>query len=277
CERRTPDQPDPEPGRPGGLGRPRVVSGREQDPVPRQPSGGRSGPDRTCDHRPERLGTQIHLERQRRAPPARLGVGPLGDDFRRLEWSYGYRLKRRDEMPEYRIGTREEWQTARNEFARLEAGHAERNEEIKRKRRELPWVAVEKEYVFETEEGRNTLAELFDGRSQLLAYNIMYGPDYSTGACPGCTSLADGFDGGLIHLNKRDVTFICLSRAPIDELVAYKQRMGWQFPYVSTSRTDFPFDLQLALTKEQAREIPEVREMIDDPPDWLQFWSTQIG
>src|SRR5205085_5899410 len=180
-------------------------------------------------------------------------------------------------MPEHRIGTREEWQAARDELAKLEAAQAERNEEIKRKRRELPWVPVEKEYVFETEEGRKTLAELFDGRSQLLAYNIMYGPDYSTGACPGCTSLADGFDGGLIHLNKRDVTFICLSRAPIDELVAYKQRMGWQFPYVSTYGTDFPFDFGLALTEAQAEQIPEVKAMVEDPPEWLRFWSTQVG
>src|SRR5437899_4533535 len=101
-------------------------------------------------------------------------------------------------MPEHKIGTREEWQAARDELAKLEAEQAERNEEIKQKRRELPWVAVEKEYEFETEEGTKTLAELFDGRSQLLAYNIMYGPDYTVGACPGCTSLADGFDGTLV-------------------------------------------------------------------------------
>ena len=116
--------------------------------------------------------------------------------------------------------------------ARGRAGGAER--EIKRKRLELPWVPVETEYEFDTEDGKKTLAELFDGRSQLLAYNIMYGPDYEVGACPGCTSLADGFDGQLIHMNKRDVTFLCFSRAPIDRLAAYKKRMGWQFPYVST-------------------------------------------
>src|SRR3954453_7055819 len=161
-------------------------------------------------------------------------------------------------MTEHTIGTREEWQAARDELAKLEAEHAERNEEIKRKRRELPWVPVEKEYEFDTEDGKKTLAELFEGRSLLLAYNIMYGPEYELGACPGCTSLADGFDGGLIHLNHRDVTFICFSRAPIDRLVAYKQRMGWQFPYVSTNRTDFAFDFGLALAEEQAQEIPEV-------------------
>ena len=179
-------------------------------------------------------------------------------------------------MPEHTIGTREEWQTARSDLAKLEREQAERSEEIKRRRRELPWVPVEKDYEFDTESGRKTLAELFDGRSQLLAYNIMYGPDYKAGACPGCTGLGDNFDGTLIHLNHRDVTFICFSRAPIDRLAAYKARMGWQFPWVSTYGSDFPFDFGLALTKEQAGEIPEVQQMVDSPPDWLQFWSTQV-
>src|SRR5205823_7378017 len=112
------------------------------------------------------------------------------------------------------------------------------------------------------------LAELFDGRSQLLAYNIMFGPDYERGACPGCTNLGDELDGTLVHLNHRDVTLICFSRAPIDRLVAYKKRMGWQFPYVSTYDTDFPFDFGLALTPEQAREIPQIAEMLESPPEF---------
>jgi len=178
---------------------------------------------------------------------------------------------------EHKVGTREEWQAAREELAKLENEHAERNEEIKKKRLGLPWVPVQKEYEFDTEDGKRTLAELFDGRSQLLAYNIMFGPDYEVGACPGCTNLADGLDGGLVHLNHRDVTLICFSRAPIDRLIAYKERMGWKFPYVSTYETDFPWDFGLALTEEQAAEIPEVKEMIDNPPDWLQEWSTQVG
>src|SRR6266516_1939779 len=107
-------------------------------------------------------------------------------------------------MPEHKIATREDWQAARDELAKLEA-----------------------------EQGQKTLADLFDGRSQLLAYNIMFGPDYQNSACPGCTSLGDGLDGGLVHLNHRDVTLICFSRAPIERLTAYKRRMGWQFPYVS--------------------------------------------
>jgi predicted dithiol-disulfide oxidoreductase (DUF899 family) len=180
-------------------------------------------------------------------------------------------------MSESRIGTREEWQSARDELAALEAEQAQRNEEIKRKRLELPWVPVEKEYVFETEDGRKSLADLFEGRSQLLAYNVMFGPDYSLGACPGCTSLADGLDGALVHLQHRDVTLICFSRAPIDRLVAYKQRMGWQFPYVSTHEMEFPFDFGLALTEEQAEAIPEVKEMVENPPEWLEEWAVQVG
>jgi predicted dithiol-disulfide oxidoreductase (DUF899 family) len=180
-------------------------------------------------------------------------------------------------MPDYKIGTREEWQAARNELAKLEAEHAELGQRLTEQRRQLPWVPVEKEYQFDTENGKKTLAELFEDRSQLLAYNIMFGPDYEVGACPGCTSLADGLDGGTVHLNHRDVTVICFSRAPIERLVAYKQRMGWQFPYVSTYETDFPFDFGLAMTEEQAQQIPEVKAMIDSPPGWLVEWSHQIG
>ena len=118
-------------------------------------------------------------------------------------------------MSEHKIGTREEWQTARDEVAKLEAEQAERNEEIKKKRLDLPWVPVEKEYEFDTEEGKKTLAELFDGRSQLLAYNIMFGPDYTLGACPGCTSLGDELDGTLVHLNHADVTLMEYRRGRI--------------------------------------------------------------
>ncbi len=180
-------------------------------------------------------------------------------------------------MPEHRIGTRKEWQAARDDLAKLEAEQAKRNEEIKRKRLELPWVRIEKEYELATEDGVKTLAELFDGRSQLLAYNIMFGPDYTLGACPGCTSLADGLDGTLVHLNHRDVTLICFSRAPIERLTAYKRRMGWSFPYVSTYKSDFALDFNLVMTEEQAQRTPEVKEMIDHPPGWLEDWSRQVG
>jgi predicted dithiol-disulfide oxidoreductase (DUF899 family) len=180
-------------------------------------------------------------------------------------------------MPEHKTGTRDEWQAARDELAKLEAEQAERNEEIKKKRLDLPWVPVEKEYEFDTDDGKKSLADLFDGRSQLLAYNIMFGPDYKNGACPGCTNLGDGLDGSVIHLNHRDVTLICFSRAPIERLTAYKKRMGWEFPYVSTYNTDFPFDFGLALSEEQAKEVPEIQEQIEDPPEFLKVWSQQVG
>src|SRR4051795_8956582 len=180
-------------------------------------------------------------------------------------------------MPEQKIGTREDWQAARDELAKLEAEHAQLGEKVTAQRRQLPWVPVEKEYRFDTEDGEKTLAELFDGASQLLAYNIMFGPDYTNGACPGCSNLGDELSATRVHLNHRDVTLICFARAPIDRLTAYKQRMGWEFPYVSTYGTDFPWDFGLALTPEQAEQIPEVQEMVADPPDWLQEWSEQVG
>jgi predicted dithiol-disulfide oxidoreductase (DUF899 family) len=181
-------------------------------------------------------------------------------------------------MPEHKTGTREEWDAARAELAKLEAEHAERAAAINEKRRELPWVPVEKDYEFTTAEGETkSLEELFDGRSQLLAYNIMYGPDYTKGACPGCTSLGDEFDGSLIHLNKRDVTFVCFSRAPAERLGAYKKRMGWRFPYISTYETEFPFDFGLALREDETDKVPEVQAMIDDPPEFLVEWSGQVG
>jgi predicted dithiol-disulfide oxidoreductase (DUF899 family) len=180
-------------------------------------------------------------------------------------------------MPEHTTGTREEWQEARDELAKLEAEQAEVGRRVVEQRRRLPWVRIEKEYEFDTEGGKKTLTELFDGRSQLLAYNIMFGPDYEVGACPGCSNLGDELDATRVHLIHRDVTLICFSRAPIDRLIAYKERMGWQFPYVSTNGTEFPFDFGLALTPEQAHEIPEINEILDDPPEWLQDWGRQVG
>ena len=179
-------------------------------------------------------------------------------------------------MTEHKVGTREEWLAARKELQEKEDEHARRSEELAKLRQELPWVPVEKDYAFETDEGTKTLAELFDGRSQLLAYNIMFGPEY-TGACPGCSNLADHLDAGLVHLNHRDVTLLCFSRAPLEKLQAYKQRMGWEFPWVSTYESDFPFDFGLALTEEQMTDINEIQEMIKDPPDWLQEWAVQVG
>ena len=180
-------------------------------------------------------------------------------------------------MPAHKTATREEWQAARDELAKLESEYAQLGQKVTEQRRALPWVPVEKEYVFDTEEGKKTLGELFEGRSQLLAYNIMFGPDYELGACPGCSNLGDELSATRVHLSHRDVTLICFSRAPIDRLIAYKERMGWTFPYVSTYGTDFPFDFNIALTPEQAQAIPEIKAMIDAPPDWLQHWGRQIG
>src|SRR5215203_95238 len=163
-------------------------------------------------------------------------------------------------MTDHNVGTREEWLAARIELLEQEKHFTRRSDELARQRRELPWVAVEKEYSFETEEGTKTLAELFDGRSQLLAYNIMFGPEYA-GACPGCSNLADHLDGGVVHLNHRDVTLICISRAPFEKIRAYKQRMGWKFPWVSSHGSDFPFDFGFALTEEQMAGIEEIQQM----------------
>jgi predicted dithiol-disulfide oxidoreductase (DUF899 family) len=179
-------------------------------------------------------------------------------------------------MPDHKVGTREEWLAARNELLEQENDHAQRSEELMRRRQELPWVPVEKEYTFDTDESEKTLADLFDGRSQLLAYNIMFGPSYEA-ACPGCSNLADHLDSALVHLNNRDVTLMCFSRAPKEKLQAYKQRMGWEFPYVSTYGTDFAFDYELALTPEQMAGIDEIQESLKDPPDWLQDWSKAVG
>jgi predicted dithiol-disulfide oxidoreductase (DUF899 family) len=180
-------------------------------------------------------------------------------------------------MSSHEIASREDWRSARAQLAELEAEHAELGRRVTERRRELPWVPVETEYRFDTEDGKRTLAELFEGRSQLLAYNIMYGPDYTLGACPGCSNLGDELDVARVHLSHRDVTLICFSRAPIDWLIAYKQRMGWQFPYVSTHGTEFPFDFGLALTPEQARGIPQITEMIEHPPEWLADWGRRVG
>jgi predicted dithiol-disulfide oxidoreductase (DUF899 family) len=153
-------------------------------------------------------------------------------------------------MTEHKVGTREEWEAAREELLAQEKELTRRNDELARQRRELPWVQIEKEYSFETEDGTKTLAELFDGRSQLVVYSFMFGPAYETG-CPVCSSAADTFDGAVRHLNARDVTFLCISRAPLERLQAYKRRMGWRFPWVSSEGTDFNFDFNVSATEEQ--------------------------
>jgi predicted dithiol-disulfide oxidoreductase (DUF899 family) len=149
------------------------------------------------------------------------------------------------------------------------------DEEIAKERQELPWVRVDKEYSFDTEDGKKTLVELFDGRSQLLIYHLMFGPTYEA-ACPGCTGLADGFDGALPHVNARDITLLAISRAPIEKLKAYKQRLGWKFPYVSSYNNDFNFDFDFAYTEEQMAQ-GELKKMVDEADDWLHDWAENVG
>ncbi|OLE35071.1 MAG: hypothetical protein AUG48_11780 [Actinobacteria bacterium 13_1_20CM_3_68_9] len=159
-------------------------------------------------------------------------------------------------MTNHTTGTREAWQAAIAKLHKREAELTRLQQELTRERRDLPWVRVAKEYTLDTDAGTTTLAELFEGRSQLLMYHIMFGPSW-TAACPACSQLADHFDGMLAHLNARDVTLIGISRAPIEKLQAYKRRMGWQFPYVSSFRSDFNYDVGASFTAEQQREIAE--------------------
>jgi predicted dithiol-disulfide oxidoreductase (DUF899 family) len=156
-------------------------------------------------------------------------------------------------MTEHTVGTRDEWLAARIELLEREKELTRHSDELARQRQELPWVRVEKEYGFETEQGAKNLAELFDGRSQLLVYHFMFGPEYTAG-CPSCSSIADCFDGFVVHLEHHDVTMLCISRAPLEKLQAYKRRMGWRFPWASSLGNDFNFDFDVSFTEEQQRE-----------------------
>src|SRR5215471_7876117 len=140
-------------------------------------------------------------------------------------------------MPKHRTGTREEWRAARLELLQAEKELTRRSDELARRRQELPWVRIDKEYRFETDEGKASLKDLFRGNSQLLVYHFMFGPDY-TGGCPSCSSIADGFNGFATHLAHHDVTLWAVSRAPLAKLQAYKQRLGWTFPWASSQASD---------------------------------------
>jgi predicted dithiol-disulfide oxidoreductase (DUF899 family) len=153
-------------------------------------------------------------------------------------------------MTERINGTRAEWLAARLELLEAEKELTRRSDELVQRRRELPWVRIDKEYRFETDEGSASLADLFRGRSQLLIYHFMFGPDYTAG-CPACSSIADGFDGFVVHLANHDVTLGAVSRAPLAKLQAYKRRMGWSFPWASSQGSDFNYDFQAAYTEEQ--------------------------
>ena len=158
-------------------------------------------------------------------------------------------------MPQHRTGTREEWLAERLELLAAEKELTRQSDELARRRRELPWVPIEKDYRFETDVGPASLADLFQGRSQLLIYHFMFGPDYTAG-CPACSAIADGFNGSHVHLANHDVLMMAVSRAPIDAIQAYKQRMGWTFPWASSQDDEFNYDFNVSVTEEQQRGGP---------------------
>jgi predicted dithiol-disulfide oxidoreductase (DUF899 family) len=156
-------------------------------------------------------------------------------------------------MTTHRTGTREEWMAKRLELLEAEKQLTRRSDELARQRQELPWVRLDKDYRFDTDEGSASLADLFQGRSQLLVYHFMFGPDFTAG-CPSCSAIADGFNGFVVHLANHDVALSAVSRAPLAKLQAYKQRMGWTFPWASALSSDFNFDFDASFTEEQQRE-----------------------
>jgi predicted dithiol-disulfide oxidoreductase (DUF899 family) len=167
-------------------------------------------------------------------------------------------------VTEHKVGTQEEWQAARDELLAKEKELTRMKDELSERRRELPWVAVEKDYEFETADGTKSLADLFDGRSQLLVYHFMFGPDYEAG-CPVCSSIADSLAPQVVHLKARDTTLLLASRAPLEKLHAYRDRMGWGIDWVSSGGSDFNRDLGFLSTEEELKpflegEIPPVVE-----------------
>ena len=156
-------------------------------------------------------------------------------------------------MTEHRTGTREEWLAARRELLAAEKEHTRRGDELARERQQLPWVRIDKEYPFDTDEGSASLADLFRGRSQLLVYHFMLGPEYKAG-CPSCSAIADGFDGSVTHLAHHDVMLMAISRAPLANIQAFERRMGWSFPWASSYGSDFNYDFGVSYTEEQQRQ-----------------------
>src|SRR5204862_5672293 len=184
-------------------------------------------------------------------------------------------MKGEKTMTNHKTGTREEWLAARLELLKAEKELTRRSDELARKRQELPWVKIDKEYRFETDDGKASLADLFRGRSQLLVYHFMFGPEWTAG-CPSCSAIADGFNGIAVHLAHHDVMLWAVSRAPVAKLQAYKRRMGWTFPWASSLGRDFNFDFNVSFTEEQqregaveynyVREAPRVREAGGEGP-----------
>jgi predicted dithiol-disulfide oxidoreductase (DUF899 family) len=156
-------------------------------------------------------------------------------------------------MTEHKTGTREEWLAARLELLEAEKELTRQNDRLAQQRQELPWVRIDKDYRFDTDDGSASLADLFQGRSQLLIYHFMFGPDYTAG-CPACSTIADGFNGSVVHLANHDVTMMAVSRAPLAKLQEYKRRMGWSFPWASSFGSDFNYDFNTSTTEEQQRQ-----------------------
>ncbi len=177
-------------------------------------------------------------------------------------------------MTDHKVVSPADWTAAREELLAREKEHTRVGDELARLRRELPWTRVEKEHVFETDDGPRPLAELFDGRSQLLVYHFMFGPSYEAG-CPTCSSMADTIDGALPHIHARDVTMMFVSQAPLEKLQAYKRRMGWNMPWVSSAGGDFNFDLGFSSTEEQTRNW--VTPMLEQLPPIVERNAKETG
>jgi predicted dithiol-disulfide oxidoreductase (DUF899 family) len=189
-------------------------------------------------------------------------------------------------MTEHKVGSRQEWLAARLSLLEAEKEHTRRGDELARRRQELPWVPIEKEYRFETDEGPASLADLFRGRSQLMIYHFMFSPDYAAG-CPSCSAIADGFNGSVVHLANHDLMLWAVSRAPLQKIQAYKQRMGWTFPWASSSGSDFNYDFGISHTEEQLQSgatednftTVDMRPMLAAPEDspWVQRIARASG
>jgi predicted dithiol-disulfide oxidoreductase (DUF899 family) len=170
-------------------------------------------------------------------------------------------------MTTHTTGTREEWLKARLDLLAAEKEHTKKSDELAQRRQALPWVKVDKDYRFDTDEGSATLKDLFQGRSQLLVYHFMFGPDYKAG-CPSCSAIADGFDGFAIHLAHHDVMLTAVSRAPLAKLQAYKKRLGWTFPWASSAPSDFNADFSVGFTKEQQQRAGGIEYNFRKEPAW---------
>ncbi|KAB1127269.1 DUF899 domain-containing protein [Neorhizobium galegae] len=186
--------------------------------------------------------------------------------------------------PKNPVVSREEWLEARRKLLALEKEETHLRDKVRAERLAMPWVKVDKDYLFDTPKGRKSLADLFDGRSQLIVYHFMLGPDWDAG-CPGCSFLSDHIDGTLPHLNNHDVTFIAVARSPLDKIEAYKKRMGWKFPWVSSFGGDFNFDYHVSFSKEDLakekvyynfREVPP-SEAHDELPGLSAFYRNEAG